>query len=398
LKVDAGGRRRAVIWGGSIAGLTAGLLLRDQGWEVDVFERAASILQGRGAGIATHKMSLRYLVERHLASMEEVSVPARVLRYLNPDGTVRYQEMCGHRFTSWNTLYGHLLQAFGPDRYHFSSALETAEQRTGAVSVRVQGGERLECDLLVCADGTNSTGRRLLFPEAKPTYAGYVAWRGTVPESSLPLAAAQDLSERLTYQLLPSSHIVAYNIPGEHAELGPERRLLNFVWYRNVEAGAELADLMTGVDGVRRDLSMPPGSVRRAFLAEVSEAACGLAPSLREMVLRTEQPFVQAIHDLEVPGMALGRICLVGDAAFTARPHPAAGAAKAAADAWALAESVGNGQGDLDAALQAWSESQSEVGRRLVARARDIGNRSQFLGTWVPGDPFLRYGLWEPGN
>jgi class 3 adenylate cyclase len=41
------------------------------------------------------------------------------------------------------------------------------------------------CDVLVCADGINSAGRRLLLPEIRPRYAGYVAWRGRVAEHEL---------------------------------------------------------------------------------------------------------------------------------------------------------------------------------------------------------------------
>ena len=53
--LSAGGqRRRAVIIGGSIGGLFAGLFLRKVGWDVSIHERAGEELASRGAGIATH--------------------------------------------------------------------------------------------------------------------------------------------------------------------------------------------------------------------------------------------------------------------------------------------------------------------------------------------------------
>jgi 2,6-dihydroxypyridine 3-monooxygenase len=55
---------RALVVGGSLGGLTAALVLRDQGWDVDVLERSAVPLQGRGAGIVAHPTTVRYLVER----------------------------------------------------------------------------------------------------------------------------------------------------------------------------------------------------------------------------------------------------------------------------------------------------------------------------------------------
>ena len=52
---NAGGggrmRRRALVIGGSMSGLLAGLTLRERGWDVEVFERVESELSGRGAGI-----------------------------------------------------------------------------------------------------------------------------------------------------------------------------------------------------------------------------------------------------------------------------------------------------------------------------------------------------------
>jgi 2-polyprenyl-6-methoxyphenol hydroxylase-like FAD-dependent oxidoreductase len=46
---------RAVVIGGSMAGLFAALLLRRAGWQVDVYERIGAELAGRGAGIVTHR-------------------------------------------------------------------------------------------------------------------------------------------------------------------------------------------------------------------------------------------------------------------------------------------------------------------------------------------------------
>ncbi len=47
---------RALVIGGSLAGLFAGLLLRRAGFDVDIYERVRAELAGRGAGIVTHAM------------------------------------------------------------------------------------------------------------------------------------------------------------------------------------------------------------------------------------------------------------------------------------------------------------------------------------------------------
>ena len=88
---------------------------------------------------------------------------------------------------------------------------------------------------------------------------------------------------------------------------------------------------------------------------------------------RTDQLFFQAIFDLETPRMALGRVVLVGDAAFVARPHVGAGVTKAALDAECLARELKAVDGDLDAALARYDRERRLFGSRIVARARRLG-------------------------
>ena len=52
--MSLGQRKRAVVVGGSIGGLFAGLFLRKVGWDVSIHERAGEELGSRGAGVATH--------------------------------------------------------------------------------------------------------------------------------------------------------------------------------------------------------------------------------------------------------------------------------------------------------------------------------------------------------
>ncbi|MCW2556847.1 MAG: monooxygenase [Mycobacterium sp.] len=96
--------------------------------------------------------------------------------------------------------------------------------------------------------------------------------------------------------------------------------------------------------------------------------------------------------------MALGRVALIGDAACAARPHAAAGTAKAAADGWALAAALGESGGDIAAALTKWEPAQLHLSDSLLRRVVAMGERSQVTNTWTPGDPDLRFGLYGPGR
>jgi 2,6-dihydroxypyridine 3-monooxygenase len=349
-------------------------------------------------GIVVQPATVRYLLEKRVVEVERVSTSARRLRYLERDGRPARDEPCTYRFTAWNTLYRTLLGCLEARRYQLGDALVGFAQDAGKVEVRLSSGRSELCDLLVCADGASSTARGLLLPEVRPTYAGYVGWRGTVPEADLSPGCRSAVRDAILYHLMPSSHILAYPIPAADGTVDVGRRLLNFVWYRNVADGAELHDLMTDRDGVHRDMSLPPGAVRERFVRQLRGDAQHLPAPLAEVVVKTPEPFIQPIVDVEVPRMAFGRVCLLGDAAFVARPHAAAGTAKAAADAWALAEAMAGAQGDVPGGLRRWEASQLALGRQLSARVRDLGWRSQFGGGWRAGDPSLRFGLWGPGR
>jgi 2,6-dihydroxypyridine 3-monooxygenase len=205
------------------------------------------------------------------------------------------------------------------------------------------------------------------------------------------------LYEAITYSTPPFSHILAYPIPGHGP--GPAERILNYVWYRNLAPGASLDDALTDVDGRRRTMSVAPGRVQERHIASLRKQAREQLPTdLAEMVLATADPFIQTVVDVEVPKMVFGRVCLIGDAAFAARPHAAAGTAKAAADAWGLAAALESAGGDLENALSSWEVDALRRGSRLTARARTLGTMAQVDQTFRPDDPFILFGLDQPGD
>jgi 2,6-dihydroxypyridine 3-monooxygenase len=388
-----------VVMGGSVGGLTAALVLRDAGCQVRVFERSAAALQARGAGIAALPATLRYLTERGGRSEADVCSSTDWIRFLGPDGGIEHEQRHRYLFSSWNTIYSSLLGEFDPGSYLLDREVTGFGQDRGRVRVTLADGGAAEAELLVCADGVSSLARAVLLPGVLPSYSGYVAWRGTLPERELTAATRARLGDAITYQVMPGSHILVYPIPGPHGELTEGDRLVNFVWYVNVAAGEALDELMTGRDGVRRAVSLPPGAATEEAVAVMRRSArARLAPALAEVAGGVAEPFVQAVYDIGVPTMAFGRICLIGDAAFAVRPHAAAGTAKAAADGWALAEALTAAAGDVPAALASWERRQLALGRALLARCRDIGDSSQFGGTFRPGDRRLIFGLHGPGN
>ena len=233
--------------GGSLGGLTAGLLLRDAGCDVTVHERSRSALDSRGAGIVSHEFTLRYLAAHDLVDIEEISTSTDLWRYVDADGETEVEEVGRYRFTSWNAIHKALLSHFDADRYHLGSEVTGFDERGDGVVVRFSDRPPERCDLLVCADGISSSARTALFPGVDPVYAGYVGWRGTVPEADLTPGAAAAAGEAIIYRLLDDSHILTYPIPNHDGGVAPGQRLINSVWYRNVPEGPELDALMTAV-------------------------------------------------------------------------------------------------------------------------------------------------------
>jgi 2,6-dihydroxypyridine 3-monooxygenase len=390
---------RVGVIGGSLAGLTVGHLLRDIGCSVTIFERSSDELEARGAGIVVLPETSRYLEKRLGVPLESITCTTNHLRYLNRSGAIIYEAVHPHRYTGWRTIYACLLGAFEADHYRLNAEVsDFAPASDGkTVTIVLADGSRNSADLLVCADGIASRSRAKLLPAVVPDYAGYVAWRGVVPEELLSPKTRAVFADALVYQLLPASHILVYPIPAQAGATQIGRRLFNFVWYRNYAPGVPLDQLMTDRQGLVRERTLPPGALRDENRAEASDfARKHLAPPFAELVMTADEPFIQAIVDIEVPRMAFGRICLIGDAAFALRPHIAAGTAKAAADAWALAGALKATHGAVEPALEAWEPQQLMVGRKAVERARRNGNQSQFGAGWEPGDPSLSYGLSDP--
>lgn len=385
--------------GGSIGGLTAGLLLRDAGHDVRVFERSPSELAQRGAGIGLLPETSRYLTECAGVDIDDISIATSHIRYLSADNSILHEEKHNYRFSSWNTIYRQLLSCMKPNDYVLDHGMTGwSDVDATEVAVTFTNGKTETSDLVVFADGVNSLARATLLPGATPRYAGYVAWRGMVHETELSADTRTLLDDAITYFVYPNSHILVYPIPGLEGETAPGQRLFNFVWYRNYSTGGQLEDLLTDTSGVQREVSLPPGAVAPHHVAEMqTHAKAHLPPAIAELIVKTQQPFIQVVFDLTIDRMAFGRTCLLGDAANLGRPHAAAGTAKAADDAWALTDALARND-DLRTALHEYEKSQLAVGHQLIERTELIGRRSQFENSWVPGDPDLIFGLKAPGT
>jgi 2-polyprenyl-6-methoxyphenol hydroxylase-like FAD-dependent oxidoreductase len=362
---------RAVVIGGSLGGLFAGNLLLDLGWEVDICERVPDDLASRGAGIGTHHELLSVLGGLGIALEERLGAEVGDRVCLNPEGHTVHRVPWGHIMSGWANVYRPLKDRFPTHRYHFGKAFAAFERHSENIIASFEDGSQARADLLIGADGLRSAVRAQLFPGLEPAYAGYVAWRALVDEHTLPAELRQRLGNTYWFGLPPGEMIVAYPVPSRDG--APGHRDWNIVWYRPIVGDETLRQMCTDAHGRHHGLSIPPPLVRPEVIAALKrDARALLAPLLAELLERS-QPFFQAIFDVESPRIAVGRVCLLGDAAFVARPHVGMGVTKAALDALCLYRSVQVHSGDLDAALARYERLRGEFGRRCVARARRLG-------------------------
>jgi 2-polyprenyl-6-methoxyphenol hydroxylase-like FAD-dependent oxidoreductase len=371
--VGNGRAGRALVIGGSMSGLFAALRLRRDGWDVDIFERSEAELSGRGAGIVTHPGLREALKAIGLAPGADFGVDVARRRTLDRDGRIVGERHCPQTETSWNRLFQLLRDAFPAERYRLGKDLKQVEQHGAAMEACFADGSAAAGDLLVGADGFRSTVRAQYLSDVQPLYAGYVAWRGLVEEGLLSVRTHRDIFSDFAFCLPPGEQMLGYPVAGPGNDLRPGHRSYNWVWYRPASEDADLPRLLTDRDGRRHAISIPPPLIAPAVVEAMrAQAEVVLAPQFREMVRLTEQPFLQPIYDLEATQMAFGRAALVGDAAFVARPHVGAGIAKAAQDAFALADALRQDQ-DVGAALRRFEAERLAIGRRIVQRARHLG-------------------------
>jgi 2-polyprenyl-6-methoxyphenol hydroxylase-like FAD-dependent oxidoreductase len=369
--------RHALVIGGSMSGLFAANLLARAGWRAEIYERAEAELSSRGAGIVTHGEMRDVLRAAGCDPTRDLGIGVAGRKTLDRAGQVVGRHDCPQTVTSWDRVFRMLRENFPAQRYHLGKELRRIAPSASGVVAHFADGAQVEADLIVGADGFRSTVRAQVLPDIKPLYAGYVAWRGLVPEGALSGATHADLFDALVFCLPPGEQCLTYPVAGPDNDLRAGHRRCNFVWYRPAPEATALKQMLTDASGHLHGLGIPPPLVREEIIAELRAAARTLLPpQLDEVVRLTPRPFLQPIYDVETTRMAVGRVALLGDAAFLARPHVAAGVTKAAADALALARALQSNE-PIVQRLARFEAERVGINRQVMQRGRDLGTYLQ---------------------
>jgi 2-polyprenyl-6-methoxyphenol hydroxylase-like FAD-dependent oxidoreductase len=205
-----------------------------------------------------------------------------------------------------------------------------------------------------------------------------------VEEKNVPPALHRQIFHCFTFCLPPGEQMLAYPVAGAENSTRLGERRYNFVWYRPALEATRLRDWLTDDHGHTHEIAIPPPLIRQTHVDQIHrDAQTLLAPQLAQIVQLTPRPFFQPIYDLESTRLAFNRVTLVGDAAFTARPHLGMGVTKAAGDAVALVDSLAAAQGDPLRGLAAYERARIAFGGLIVNRARELG---AYLQAQLKGD------------
>jgi 2-polyprenyl-6-methoxyphenol hydroxylase-like FAD-dependent oxidoreductase len=340
---------QAVVVGGGIGGLAAGIALRCVGIDATVLEQARDLeVVGAGLGLASNAVQAleRLGVSDQVRARGEA---AGTLVARKPSGAslielpLAGREMLGvHRADLQEVLAG----ALG-DGLHLGAACTGFRDEGERVTVSLADGKQVEGDVLVGADGLRSKTRAWLLQDGEPAYAGYTGWRAVteLEDASLRGRMSETWGRGVRFGLMP--------IGGG--------RLYWFVSESRVEPEAPF------VPGDRDHLaSLVSGwhdPVQAAIASTPPEAISGTGIYARPPAGR----------------WGLERVTLLGDAAHPMTPDLSQGAAQALEDAVVLAASLRDVD-DPVIGLRAYEALRRRRTAPIVKRSRAAGRLAQSSG------------------
>ncbi|ETX30279.1 flavin-dependent oxidoreductase [Roseivivax isoporae] len=329
-----------VIAGAGIGGLTTALMLHARGVRCVVYEAAREVREV-GVGINVLPHAIRELAALGLLpALDKVGVRTRRLSYLTKGGLEVWSELRGmhaghdvpqfsiHRGRLQKVIHDAVVERLGADAIRTGRRLAGFVQDEAGVSAHFRdsaeggAGETVRGEVLVCADGIHSAGRRVFYPdEGAPSWQGVVMWRGAadwpVWEDGESMAIGGGLGAK--FVLYPIAPAVG------------KRQLMN--WVVNVRI---------------KDPSVstpPPDSwSRQASLATVLPHALRFrvpGMDIGGLVRATPAIYEYPMADRDpLPRWTFGRVTLLGDAAHPMYPVGSNGASQAVLDARCLADAL----------------------------------------------------------
>src|SRR6516162_3034287 len=185
---------KIIIVGAGIGGLTAHLVCRRAGFEVEHYERQPE-LGPAGAGIVLWPNGVKILLTlglgdrlRHIGhALDRVVTRTNRGEPLTemPVGELERQMGAPVYPVSRTDLQSLLVDAVGSESLHRGARCVRVEQTTESATAYFEDGRTATGDVLVGADGIHSVVRQAVTGEVAPRYTGMVNWVGLLPNGGL---------------------------------------------------------------------------------------------------------------------------------------------------------------------------------------------------------------------
>ncbi len=211
-----------------------GVMIKRLGHNAHILEQStSSTREGQAAGISAGPQMRELLHKFDLCDREYALVNPGV-QYIDKNlRVIRFQDV-PMTLTSWNVLYNRLRANFDGLKSKYCSELREESEghglavydagkrvtdvtyANGQVTLMfedlINGGKgHLHPDLIIAADGSNSSIRQLILPQLRKPYAGYFTWRGTIPEKDVSDETKKIFDGKVTVSVMDHSYIVLYD-------------------------------------------------------------------------------------------------------------------------------------------------------------------------------------------
>ncbi len=326
---------KAVVVGAGIGGLATAITLREANVEVVVLERAPDLAKVElGAGVTLwanamvilDRLGIGATVRERgtvLRCFEQRSARGRLLTRwpLEEMGKRVGAPICG---INRPDLHSALVQAAG-EHVRAGCKVESFEQSNGSVDVAVASGARESGDVLIGADGLESTIRRQLHGAQPLRHSGLTMWRANLPYDEA---------------IAPPVDFVAWWGSGT-----------KFVVFRSGPERISWEGIVTSPPGGQD----APDGRKRAALARFKDFT---EPVQRVIDATSEEAIFRTDVFDRPPDEYWGRdrVTLLGDAAHPMTFAVGQGAAQALEDAVAIGGALGDAGADLGAVLRSYEQ------------------------------------------
>ncbi len=339
---------KVLIIGAGIGGLTAGIALKQAGYEVEIYDRVKE-MRPVGAGISLWSNGVKVLNRLGLGEkMAKIGGVMERMEYRTKSGVLIsdidlmpliYQVGQRPYPVARRDLQTMLVEGFPGEVKLDHKCIKVEEKETG-VTATFENGHQATGDLLVAADGVRSILRTyVLGEEVQPKYGGYINWNGLV-------AAEEDLAPKNSWAIYVGDHKRASLMP-----VAGDRFYFFF------------------------DVPLPKGTPANPdnYKTELREHFQGWAKPVQLLIDRFD-PYAVArpeIHDVgPLERFVRGRVALLGDSAHATCPDLGQGGCQAMEDGLVLTNYLMTTNLGVEYALKRYEIERKERANAVVQKAR----------------------------